>query len=218
MNPDVAHKLEQEFSKYPLRSYPKGQILIFAGENPDCIYYLAKGKVRKYDVSYRGDEVVVNIFKSPSIFPMSWVINKTNNHYFYKTEAPTQLYVIPTNDVVKFMQANPEVLIDMVSILYAVINGLQGRVVQLMSGTAKSRLIYELVVECRRFGVVDNEGCHTLVTNESDLAARSGMSRETVNREMRKLKDQGLVGVQNRIILIQDLQALENMLGNQISN
>ena len=85
-----------------------------------------------------------------------------------------------------------------------------------MSGNAKSRLLYELIVECRRFGVVDEEGNYSLSINESDIAARSGMSRETVSREMRKLKEQGLVNIRRRVIQIQDLQALEKKFGNQI--
>ncbi|HSW37537.1 MAG TPA: hypothetical protein VLG37_04195 [Candidatus Saccharimonadales bacterium] len=47
MNPDVANKVDQYFSKYPYRSYPRGQILVFADENPEHIFYLVKGKVRK---------------------------------------------------------------------------------------------------------------------------------------------------------------------------
>ena len=217
MSPENAHILEQEFTKYPVRSYPKGQILVFAGENPDHIYYLTKGKVRKYDVSYRGDEVAVNIFKPPSFFPMSWAINRTTNHYFYKTEEPTQLYVVPTSDAIKFIKNHPEILVELISILYAVINGLQGRIVQLMTGTAKTRLLYELIVECRRFGIIDKKGHYALATNEGDIAARSGLSRETVNREMRKLKDKNLVSVNKRVIIVHDLKAIEKALGNQVS-
>lgn len=217
MNSEAARKVDQKFTTYPLRSYPKGQILLFAGENPNTIFYLVKGKVRKYDVTYRGNEVAVNIFKPPSIFPMSWVINKTSNHYFYKTEEATQVHVVPIDDVLVFLNSNPDVMVDMISHLYAVINGLQGRVVQLMAGTAKSRLLYELVVECRRFGTKNATGDYVLSTNESDLAARSGLSRETVNRELSKLKAVGLVTIRNRIILIHDFRAIEKKFGGDIS-
>lgn len=217
MIPEISQNIDQEFSKYPMRSYPKGQIIIFAGENPDCIYYLAKGKVRKYDVSYRGDEVVVNIFKSPSLFPMSWAINKTTNQYFYRTEEPTQLHVVPVKAAIKFIKSSPEITIDVVGWLYLVINGLQGRIVQLMSGTARSRLLYELIVECQRFGKLDADGHHVLAANESDLAARSGLSRETVSREMSKLKSQGLAGVRNRVIVINDLPGIEKKFGSKVS-
>ena len=41
---------------------------------------------------------------------------------------------------------------DGLSRLYTGMEGLLGRIVQLMSGGARSRLLYELAVKCRRFG------------------------------------------------------------------
>lgn len=64
----IADKVHTELSRYPKRTYPKGQILVFADESPEYIFYIVKGHVRKYDVSYRGDEIVLNIFKPPAFF------------------------------------------------------------------------------------------------------------------------------------------------------
>lgn len=215
MTSPVTAKIEQYFSKYPWRSYPKGQILVFADENPDHIFYLIKGKVRKYDVSYRGDEVIVNVFKPPAFFPMSWVINRTTNKYFYKTEEETELYIVPVEDALEFIQTNPDVLLDLLSRLYEGMEGLLGKVVQLMSGTAKSRLVYELIIECRRFGQQQGDGSYRLSTSEVDIAARSGLSRETVSREMQKIKEQGLVSVERNGIVINDVENLEKSLGSE---
>ena len=86
MSTDIEAKVHVAFSAFPKREYPKGQILVFADESPENIFYIVEGQVRKYDVSYRGDEVVINIFKPPAYFPMSWAINRTPNKYFYKAE------------------------------------------------------------------------------------------------------------------------------------
>lgn len=212
----VADKIELAFSKYPKRTYPKGQILVFADENPDHIFYIVEGRVRKYDVSYRGDEVIVNIFKPPAFFPMSWAINKSPNKYFYKTETKTELHIVPTDVALEFVKSNPDVMLDLLSRIYRGMDGLLGRVVHLMSGTAKSRLIYELIMECRRFGEQDKSGNYTLTSNEVDLAARSGLSRETISREMQKLKDLGIVSIKGKVIEVKDLPALEDMLGGEI--
>lgn len=212
----VADKVHEAFSKYPKRAYPKGQILVFADENPDHIFYLVEGRVRKYDVSYRGDEVIVNLFKPPAFFPMSWAINKSQNKYFYKTETKTTLHIVPTDVALEFVKTNPDVMLDLLSRIYHGMDGLMGRVVHLMSGTAKSRLIYELIMECRRFGEHDKKGSYWLSSNEVDLAARSGLSRETISREMQKLKDLGIVSIKGKLIEVKDLAALEKMLGGEI--
>lgn len=215
MPSSVRDKVHSYFSDYPLRHYPKGQILVFADESPECIFYIVKGRVRKYDVSYRGDEVIINVFQPPAFFPASWAINKTPNHFFYKTETEVDLHVVPTEDARNFLLENPDVAFDLLSRVYQGLEGVYGRIVHLMSGTAKSRLLYELVIECRRFGVMRADGTCLLKTNEIDLASRSGLSRETINREMRKIKMAGLVAVTKQGIVVKDLNKLVKILGKE---
>jgi CRP-like cAMP-binding protein len=216
MTADIATKIDNFFTQYPKRSYPKGQILVFAEESPEHIFYMVAGKVRQYAISYRDDEVIVNIFKAPAFFPMSWAINRTTNHYFYKTETESKLHIAPPDDALKFLEANPDVALDLLSRVYHGAEGLMGRLVHLMSGTARSRLIYELIVEARRFGKLNDAASYELSLSEVDLAARSGLSRETVNRAMRRLKDQKLVSVTDNVIKISNLDDLQKALGADI--
>ena len=92
------------------------------------------------------------------------------------------------------------------------IDGLQGRIIQLMSGNARSRVVYELVNECINFSQTLPDGSCLLSVSETDLAARSGLSRETVSREINKLKKIDLVVIKSRNILIPDAAALEKLL------
>jgi CRP-like cAMP-binding protein len=213
---DVSQKVHDHFSQFPHRSYPKGQILVFADESPQHIFYLVKGKVRKYDVSYRGDEVIVNIFKPGAFFPMSWAINDAGNRFFYKTEEATELHLVPVEDALTFLKTNPDVMLDLLSRLYRGMEGVLGRMVQLMSGTAQIRLVYELTVECRRFGEQEQSGGYTLSVSETDLAARSGLTRETVSREMQKLKEKGVIGLNGKVLVVNNLGKLEQLLGSTI--
>jgi CRP-like cAMP-binding protein len=213
MPTDVSEKVREYFSQFPKRTYQKGQILLFADENPEHVFYLTKGRVRKYDHSYRGDEVIVNIFKPGAFFPMSWVINRTPNMYFYKTEEETELHVVPADKALEFVKSNPDVMFDLLSRIYSGMNGLLGRVVHLMSGTAKSRLIYEIIIECRRFGKKQPDGSYVIDASEIDIASRSGLSRETVSREMKKLKEKRLVQVEHNSMTISDLAKLEELHG-----
>lgn len=215
MNEDVYKKVDGHFSKYPKRIYPKGQIIIFAEENPEHIFYIVKGKVRKYSIAYNGDEVVVNVFKPPAFFPMSWALNKTKNNFFYKTEGATELHVVPAVDAYNFLIDNPDVTLDLLSRVYVGTEGVLGRMVHLMSGTAKSRLLYELVIECRRYSK-DKDKDVSLSVNELDLAARSGLSRETVSREMKKLKDAGLIRLERKTLIVPNVAALEKAVGEEL--
>lgn len=214
MNEEILTKVENFFAQYRLRKYAKGQVLILNGDQTNYVYHLVQGKVKEYDVTYRGDEIILNVFKPPAFFPMSLAINKVSNPYIYEAESDIEVRQAPADDVVAFIKANPDVMFDLLSRVYRGTDGLLGRITYLMSGSAKSRLIYELIIEAKRFGK-NNKGVTSLDISEKDLGARAGLSRETVSREMSKLKSEKLIEVRSKDILIKNLPALEKKLGQE---
>jgi CRP-like cAMP-binding protein len=123
---------------------------------------------------------------------------------------------VPVEAALEFIKDNPDVMLDLLSRLYRGMDGLMGRVVHLMSGTAKSRLVYELIIECRRFGNKNADGSYTLKANESDFAAHTGLSRETVSREISKLKERDMIHFEGKEMVVTDISALEALLGSEI--
>lgn len=213
----ISNKIESFFNNYTLRSYKKGQVLLLNGDKANHVFHLLEGRVKQYDITYRGDEIILNIFKPPAFFPMSLVINDTTNLYTYEADSDIKLRQAPAEDVMQFLKDNPDVLMDLLSRVYRGADGMIGRLAQLMAGSAKSRLIYEIILEARRFGVADKDGpgC-TLSMSEKDLGAHAGLTRETVSREITKLKKDGLIDIERKGIYITDMKALEKKLGQVV--
>lgn len=216
MTENVAGKIETFFDQYRLRDYAKGQVLILDGDGSEFIYHLVKGRVKVYDVTYRGDEIILNVYKPPAFFPMSLAINKAHNPYVYEAETDIAIHQVSADDAVAFIQSNPDVMYDLLSRLYRGVDGLLGRMTHLMSGSARSRLLYELLVECRRFDGKQSDDSYIIDLKENELAARAGLTRETVSREMRKLTQQGIVRLTRKGIVVHDTQAIEKSLGSNL--
>lgn len=207
----VQQKVSHFFRNYPKLTLTKDQIVILRNEPPDGIYYLVRGRIRQYDITLHGDDVIVNVFKPGAFFPMSWAISQTPNKYLFKAEIDSEAYVAPPTDVLEFLKSNPDVALDLLDRLYRGMDGVLGRLVQLMGHTAGNRLAYELLIEAKRFGQPQG-GAVRLSLNQSDLAAHAGLSRETVSREISKLKQLGLVNVVPQGLDIPNLQALEQFV------
>ncbi len=216
MDPQVAKKITEFFAQYPSKRIAKHQILVHAGEAPGGIYHLIEGQVRQYDIADTGSEVVVNVFKPPAFFPMSWAINKTPNNYFFETSESTKLQIAPPNEVITFLHNNPDVMYDLLGRLYRGTDGMQRRMAHLMGGTAHSRVVFELLTEAKRFGKQRPDGAYLLHIHEDELARRAGLSRETVNRELSKLKSDGLLDVDHTDLSVKDLARLELALGDRL--
>jgi CRP-like cAMP-binding protein len=213
---NVTDKINAFFASYTLRKYRKGQVLLLRGEKVDYIYHIVSGAVKQYDVSYRGDEVVLNVFKPPAFFPMSQVMNDTANNYIYEAETDVELHQVPAADAIAFIKDNPDVLYDLLSRVYRGVDGLLGRMAHLMASSAGSRVVYELLVDARRFGKQQPDGSYLIGLSEKDLGSRAGLTRETVSREVGKLKKAGLLAPTAKGLTIISIDGLEKQLGEDL--
>lgn len=216
MSLDLAATHDQFFSQYPKRTYAKGQMLISPARSPKHMYYAVSGKIRKYDVSYRGDEIIVHIFKAPGFFPLSLIQNSSPNKFYYKAEEACELHAIPVADAVAYLHDNPDLMLEYLGLTVKAMDDVFMRLARLMSGTAKSRLAYELAMESRKSGKKMDKGRLVLDVRESDLVKRTGLSTETVHRELHKLQEQQFITVGSSAIVVTDISGLEQLYGAEV--
>jgi CRP/FNR family transcriptional regulator, cyclic AMP receptor protein len=216
MAEQLADKIHAFFTAYPVREFDPGEMMVHAEEDPAGVFYLLEGRVNQYDISPTGTTVVVNVFKPPAFFPMSWAMNKTPNHYFFETATKVRAHVAPADAAVQFLRDNPDVLFDLLGRVYRGTDGLLRRMAHLMGGDARSRLVFELMNAAHRFGEHRLDGSVAVPIKEGELARLSGMARETVNRTLQGLKAAGLVEVTRSGFVLHDMRALEASLGNEL--
>ncbi len=210
MDTELSHTIETFFSQYKHQRYSKGEILIRSDDDPQGVFFLKSGLVKMYTISPKGDELVLNIFKPTAFFPISWVINKTPNNFYFEAISAVEVWRAPENEVRDFITSNSDVQYDLLCRVYTGMDGLLTRMTYLMSGSAYTRLIAELLIYAKRFSA--EKKMILLEVSEKDLAAQSGMTRETVSREMKVLKDKNLIAVQKNKLYITDLQKMEHEL------
>lgn len=218
MDKDIHKKIKSFFDGFRSQKYKKGEILIRADDAPTGILYLESGLVKEYTISKKGEELVVNIFKPGTFFPLTWGINNSVNHFFYEAVSPVEIKKAPRENVIEFLKKENDVLYDLTSRLCRGLDGMLMRMVYLMSGSAYTRLITELLLTAKRFGVKDPKtGFTTCHITEKDLAAETGMTRETISREMKILKNKKIVEFHTNELVIKDIHRLEEELSDDFN-
>ncbi len=212
MDESVIAKVEAFFGKYTLRSLKSGEILAQAGEDLPGIFYLQSGRVRQYDISEHGNELVLNTFKEHAFFPIAWALRGGPNLYFYEAVTPVTFRCAPADEVIRFLKENPEVMLDLLARVYRGTDGVLRRMAYMIGGGARRRALFELYVAAERFGRKTDEGI-VIAMHEGELARSAGLSRETLSRELQPLKKSGTVRISRKDILLRDLSALERELG-----
>jgi CRP-like cAMP-binding protein len=181
------------FSEYPEEYLDKGEILIKAGESPKGIWYLEKGIVEEYELTPEGTKVIVNVFKAGSYFPMSWALNKTHNRYYFAAHTHATIRTAPVDIVIIFLRENPDILLELMARVFRGTDALLRRLVLATSSASSKRLMYELLLESERFGKEIGDGQKQINIKQNVLAARCGLARETVSRELQQLEKAGYI-------------------------
>ena len=211
MNETIKQKLEEFFSQFKHLTYKKGEILIRADDEPQGIFYLKSGTVRQYSISKDGEEQTLTLYKPISYFPMMWAINNTPNAYYFEALTDVEVYRAPRDAVLEFIKKEPDVLYDLTSRIYSGMHGLLSRMEYLLFSSAYNKILFTLINNATRFGVCENGEIRLHMTHK-DIAAFSGLTKETISREIKKLEEKGLVKNQNQLLIIKDVKILENEL------
>ncbi|MEK7621213.1 MAG: Crp/Fnr family transcriptional regulator [Patescibacteria group bacterium] len=212
MENSTQDKINDFFQNFPERSFYKGDILIWVDQQPDGIFFIENGCVRQYDISEQGKKVAVNVFMKNAFFPMAWAINKTKNEYFYEAMTDVEVRIAPAEKVVDFIRQNPEVTFDLLSRVFRGTDGTIRRISHLMSSNAGTKILYELFIEYQRSKNKYNDSFVSAM-NESDLSYHTGLTRETVNRQLSIFKKSGLVSVHHGEIKVESIKILTEALG-----
>jgi len=198
----VGDKIRQFFTAFPTRRYAKNDIILFAYDEVPPIHYLVSGHVAQYDLSDEARKNILTIYKPGAFFPMAGAIAGTPNKYFFEALDAVTLHLAPAEKAAEFVQSNPDVAYDLLSRLYRGMDGLLNRMSLLMDGTADKRLLLELQIMGDRFGTRTETGETLIKVTELQLSAQSGLARETVSRQLKKLAEAGTISQQRGSIIL----------------
>lgn len=186
----VEEKVMQFFARYPLREYSRGEVLVQAGAHPP-VFYIESGVVVQRDIAENGAAVTLNMLKKGAFFSMPNVLNDTPALFRFEAYDAVSVRQAPAEEVKQFIHNNPEVMFDLLQRISRGTDGLLKRMARQMGGSAGERIVQEITILQARIGTEKG-----IKMTEADLAAQTGLARETVSRELKRLRDKATI-VQN---------------------
>lgn len=190
-------ELQTFLERYTVKTYSKGEIIIFQGEAPRTAYVVKKGVVKVYNLNHNGDEKPVGFHTPTEIFPAPWALYKAPSalYYFEALTDETQLYHVPRDDYINFLKTHPKTLYSIFEQLTTGYLGCLMRLNALQHSRASDKLIYTLhylVLSQGRQVTPDMSELRLDLTHQ-DFANLTGLTRETAATELNKLKTLGVI-------------------------
>jgi len=190
-----------KFTKYPSRNYSPGELLLSAGETPKALFFLKAGYVRQFVDSKEGKELTIHIYEKGAIFPLSWGLNDETPNFTLSSITKSEVTLVPRADFLKTIKNNPDELLALTKRMIYAVSGLSKRIEILNFDNAKTRTITSLQYLYKHFG-------KKFEFTHEDLSSLTGLTRERVSIEMKKLKNNGVISYKRGAVAIKNISKL----------
>lgn len=211
-------KLIEQFKEGRLLHFRGREIVLRAGEEPQGIYYVNSGFVRAYSITDQGEENIHIIYQSGDIFPLVWAFKGIVRNIFYESVGPSKLFRLGKDDFINLVRDYPEVPQLLLQQLTDQLDVYADRLDNLEYTSASERVVYRLLFLGGRFG--EKQGSKIVInlpSTHQHIARSINLARETVSREIEKLERRKLVSYKKRLLVLNDVQKLEELIGETAS-
>jgi CRP/FNR family transcriptional regulator, cyclic AMP receptor protein len=194
--------------------FRKGDVLIRSDEEPRGIYFLYSGVVKMSTISKDGTEIVFNLFKPGSFFPMIWAITETKNLYEFQAITSTIIYRVSRKDTLEFLEKENTAYIDLIKRILTGFDNLLRGLQFLLFGNSTKRVAAALLILGRRFGQKTGKDVTLKIKiRHEDIAGMAALSRETVSLAIGELEEKKIIQQKRRLFIINKPDELKAIAG-----
>lgn len=206
---------------YEILNLKENEFVFREGEAPRGLYFIKSGcvKIVVNRPFTRGrmtsPEYINKVVGAGEFFGFKALIKGSNYSYFAKTLKPTEVHIFARENITSVMNG-PNSLMKM--LLLQAVRDLESleTVSQLhYLASVQERIAYQLVVLSDKFGVPSAEGTHlNLRLTRNELAQLAGTINESLSRHLTEFKNEGIIELSGKEIIIKNRQALMQKSGN----
>lgn len=183
--------------------YKKGEILFREGSYPTGIYYIKKGKVKKYKTDKEGKEQIFYVCKKGELLGYHALISEEKYSDTTATIEESEIAFIPKDDFLKAVQTSSVLSNRLLKVLSHEFGVLVNSLTVFAQRTVRERLALCLILLRDKYKKEENSMAPVeLDLSRDDLAKFVGTARETLVRLLHDFKEEQLIETNGRKIIL----------------
>jgi CRP-like cAMP-binding protein len=195
------------------QSFERGETIFHQGSIGSALYIIVAGQVRIYTISAAGQELTLAIFRAGDFFGELALLDGQPRSASAKALDPTTTLTLHRAAFLHTINACPPIAASLLEAMALRLRQTTAHAGQLASHSAPQRVVRQLLDLAMQHGVSDDGATRIdLRLTQDDLASMSGTTRETVNRVLSSLRDQGLIRIERARVSVLDLAELERSI------
>ena len=200
--------LEQLAQRAHVKTYDKGTTIYRRGEAGDTMMVILSGRVKITNVTAEAREVILNFLGPGDVNGEIAVLDGRERTANAVALEDTQALVIYRRDLLPVLTADPQSMLEIITILCDKIRA-TSLIVEDNSLQMQGRTASGLLRLANQHGRQTAMGVRIdLKLSQRDLGNYVGLSRENTSRQLKDLREAGLVIIEDHALIIPDLQAL----------
>lgn len=197
INEDSKIKLLQQFESYT-REYKKDEIILSSVKNDNIICLVLKGHIQVIKNDFNGNNTIIEDIQENNLFG-TISSNIANSEYEIITKEDSKITIIDLNNIISYKNNTNdynEFIKNLLKILLKKTEEFNNRIEILTNKTIRDKLLayFKLISKNNNTKVI------YLPFNYSNLADYLAINRSAMSRELKNLKEEGLIEIKGKKI------------------
>jgi len=185
------------------RRYPSKSVIIYAGDAPDVLYYIAEGSVSVLIEDEDGHEIVLAYLNQGDFFgEMGLFGESTTRSAWVRTRVECELAEISYSRFRQIAEEDPSILFALAAQMATRLRLTSRKVSDLAFLDVTGRVAHTLLDLCKQPDAMTHpDGMQIRITRQ-EIGRIVGCSREMVGRVLKNLEEQGLITAKGKTIVV----------------
>jgi CRP/FNR family transcriptional regulator, cyclic AMP receptor protein len=191
--------------------FERDEAIFHQGSIGSTLYIIVRGQVRIFTTSEAGQELTVTIFRDSDFFGEMALLDGQPRAASAEAMGKTTTLTLHRAAFLHTLNTCPPIAASVLEVMTTRLRRRNLVAEQLANLSASQRVVRQLCDLATRYGTADGGAIRIdLHLTQDDLASLSGTTRETVNRVLANLRDQGLIRVERARVSVLKMQQLED--------
>ncbi len=207
----------EEFARISrFRRYLNGELIAARGVPPEGLLVVIRGAIRSATLAADGHEVVFSLIQPGYVWGLVAAIDGLGSVHDTQAHRRTDVLLVPRSAFLEILDASPELYGHFARLLCTRLRKAYTAVDEFALVPLRQRLARQLctLAATAPGGLPEGDGA-TLRLTQSEIAVMLSAARPSVNRELKRLQEEGLVELGYRGVTIRQFAQLRDICANQ---
>ena len=189
--------------------FRKKEAIYMEGDEPNGIVFINKGKIKTYKANDDGKEFITGIYSAGDFIGYNDLIENTEHKESAEAMEDCDIVLIPKQDFFSLLYSNRDVAAKFIKMLSNNLQEKEERLLNLAYNSVRKRVADALLTLQKRYQ--HNGTPQPFAVSREDLASMVGTATESVIRTLSDFKEEKLIEVKEKNIIISNQDRLARM-------